>query len=371
MRRPSRAKLAATIFVLAAILGAPAASNADANVAPGGFRLGWYDALSNLQNPAQIAAGGMSMITAYYGEGAQPGKYLNAAQASGTSVMAEIPDYLVKQMDVETIKGYVALFKDYPALEGWHLADEPSVNTTLGPLSPQNAITLYNAIKSVDPVHPVSITFASGEDARPYLPALDVLQHDDYPFKAFSKEFTNLDRWKKFTYAMSYVAMQNGKPFIPILQAFGGSNVQPVLGYRAPTAKEMRYMVYSSLAALSNSMYFWTFYRRDPNWVSSTLTPLVGQIQTLKPALTAGYRSGVVSSSNATIQSIAFQDPTTLRWYVLAINHTAGAAAGSLTFSNELAGKQSADHGGTPIAITNNKISHTLTPYEARVYTID
>ena len=403
MPRSGRVKTATILFVVFAVIGAPMSSYAGTlsdslagllkpgspTPAPGGpvqataepspsgtvtsdmFRIGWYDNLYHTSSPAQIAADGMSMITAYHGDNAQPAPYLEAAQAAGTTVMLEIPEALVKAMDVVRIKQFVSAYKDHPALEGWHLADEPSINSTVGPLSPQNAITLYKAIKSVDPVDPVSITFASGEESRPYLPALDVLQHDDYPFKAWSREFTNLDRWKRFTFWMSYVARQNNKPFIPIMQAFGGSNLQPVMGYRAPTAREMRYMVYSSLAALSDSTYFWSFYRRDPAWVNSTLAPLVNDLRTMQPALTAGYRSGVVSSSNPNITATAVQNPTTLRWYIIAVNHTNANAYGSLNFSGELAGKDVAYRGGATTPISGNRLSHSLAQYEARVYTID
>ena len=336
------------------------------------FRLGWFDALSNVSDPAGIAADGMSMITAYHGTGAQPGNYLNAAHAAGTTVMAEIPRNLVKNMDIGRIKSYVTMFKGYPALEGWYLADEPTLNAALGPLTPQNAIKIYNAIKSVDPVHRVSMTFASGEDPKPYLPALDVLQHDHYPAKAGTSEFADLANWKRFTFQMSYVAMTNGKPFVPVLQAFGGSNAQPVLGYRAPTAGEMRYMVFSSIAALSDSLYFWNYYRRDPAWVSSTLAPLVTQLRTMQPALTAGARSGVVSSSNASITATAVQDPTSQRWYVVTVNHSGGTQAGTLTFSGQLAGNTVAYWGsGTPTPIVADNLAHVLNAYEARVYVID
>jgi hypothetical protein len=337
------------------------------------FRLGWFDALSNLNNPAGIAADGMSMITAYYGNSAQPGKYLNAAAAAGVTVFAELPRNLVKAMDIERIKAYVTLFKDKPALEGWYLADEPTLNAEIGPLTPQNATTIYNAIKSVDPVHPVSITFASGEDPTPFLPALDILQHDHYPFKAGTPEFGNLDTWKRFTFEMSTVAFFNNKPFFPVLQAFGGTDSAPVLGYRAPISNEMRYMVFSSIAALADSLYFWNYYRRDPNWVSTTLAPIVAELRPMLPALTAGFRSGVVSSSNPAISATAFQDPASGRWYVVAVNHSADpAAAGSLTFSGALSGKTMAFYGqGTPAPIVLDNLAHVLGPYEARVYWID
>jgi hypothetical protein len=405
MPRSRRVKTIATIFVLFSVLSAPMVSSASTSgslsgalsgllpgqdegsgepadqtlttTSPSGsassddFRIGWYDALAAVEHPPLIAADGMSMITAYHGEGAQPLKYLDAAQASGTTVMAEIPDPLVRAVDIESVKNYVQFHKDHPALEGWHLADEPSVNRNEGPLTAPNAIKLYDAIKAVDPVHPVSITFASGEDPRPYVPAMDVLQHDDYPAKAFNREFTNLDRWTRFTSWMGYVARQNNKPFVPILQAFGGSNLRPVMGYRAPTAREMRYMVYASLAYQADSVYFWAFYRRDPSWVNSVLAPLVDQLHVLQPALEAGAQPGTVSSSNANVTTRAFQDPSTSRWYVLIVNHAAGASSGSATFSGPLAGNDVAYRDGQATPITNDQLGYSLSQYEARVYTID
>jgi hypothetical protein len=369
MRRTSRARVAIAVLAVSAVVSAPLASRA---AAPSDeFRLGWYDSLSNLNNPAGIAADGMTMISAYYGYGSQPAKYLAAAHAAGTTVTAEIPRTLVKSMDIGRIKAYVNLYKDKPALEGWSLADEPTVNKELGPLTPANAITIYKAIKSVDPVHRVSITFASGEDPKPFLPALDVLQHDDYPAKAGTAEFTNLDRWKNFTFSMGYTALTNNKRFIPVLQAFGGTNQAPVLGYRAPTANEMRYMAFSSIAALADSMFFWNYYRRDPSWVSATLAPITAELRSMQPALTAGARWGVVSSSTSSITATALQNPSTGRWYVVAVNHTPGTVSGTLTFSRELAGKTLAYSGSTPTPIVADRLAHALGGYEARIYTID
>jgi hypothetical protein len=370
MLRSVRTRVGLAILALFALLSAPLGS--EAALPSTEFREGWYDALAHINNPPGIAADGMQMIHAYYGYGSQPAKYLAAASAAGTTVMAELPRSLVKAMDIERIKTFVSLYKDKPALEGWSIADEPSLNTEVGPLTAQNAITIYNAIKSVDPVHPVSITFASGEDPLPYLPALDILQHDDYPAVAGTPEFTNLDRWKHFTFFMGYHALQNNKRFFPVLQAFGGTDTAPVLGYRAPTPAEMRYMVFSSVAALADSLFFWTYYRRDPNWVTSTLAPLLAELRPMHPAFTAGPRYGVVSSSHESITATAFQDPTSARWYIVAVNHTPEAAAGTLNFSGELSGKTTAYWGqGTPAPIVADTLAHSLEPYEARVYTID
>jgi hypothetical protein len=405
MPRSRRVKTATTLFVLFAVLCTPVVPAANAGllnnlfggsgsnpapsstptsaptsepapyppsgpVTPSNFRIGWYDYLFQPAHPAMIAAGGMSMITAYNDKDVQPEPYLAAAQDAGMPVKLEVPEELVKAVDVEGVKAFVARYKDHPAVEGWHLADEPSVNYTLGPLSAANAIKLHDAIKSVDPVQPISMTFASGEDARPYLPSFDVLQHDHYPAKAWGREFAGMADWKRFTYWMSYVARENNKPFYPILQAFGGTNLKPVMGYRAPTSREMRYMVYGSLTALSKSVYFWSFYRRDPNWVSSTLQPIVDHLRTMQPALNGGAVSGVVSSTNPAIHATAYKDPSTGRWYVVTVNHSSGSSPGYLKFSGELAGKDVAYRPGTATPITNNQLSHTLALYEARIYTI-
>jgi hypothetical protein len=338
------------------------------------FPLGWYDGISNVGNLPEIVREGMTTTMPYVGTTSWGvARYLDSAKASGVKVLLEIPRPLVKKMDVPGVRAFVSAFKSHSALRAWYLADEPSLSQSLGPLSPSNAKVLYQAIKAEDAGHPVAIAFSSREDPRPYLPATDVVMHDHYPFYAPSAEFKGLDRWTFKTFWTGAQAKQNGKPFYPVIQAFGGTNEEPELGLRAPTAAEERYMIYSALQAGANGLFFWTFYRSDPQWVNSVLLPLIAELQPMKPALASGEVTGLVTSSRSDVRATVFRDPATGRWYLIATHNAAGAVEAPLTLAGALAGKTKATLVGTSsdVPITNGRLNQVLDPYGVKAYRID
>jgi hypothetical protein len=371
MPRIRRLRLITTAILLFVTLVIPRGSVAQV---PTDFPLGWYDGMSNIGNLSEIKKDGMTSAVAYFGSGSRPALYLDAARSAGLKVFLEIPRSLVKNVDVEGVKSYVSSYKAHSALYGWYLADEPSLTQSLGPLSGENARHLYQAVKAVDPNHPVSIAFSSREDPTPYLGAMDILMHDDYPFYAPAEEFKNLGKWSYMTSRMGATAKRNNLGFFPVLQAFGGTNEQPVIGYRAPTAKEQRYMVYTALQTGGNGLYFWVYYRSNPQWVDEVLMPLVNEVTTMKPALAAGERPGLASSSRTDVGAVVFRDPTSGSYYLISIHHGAGTVDGTLTLSGELSGRTSATQiGGTNavVPIVGDKLVQTLGSYEVKLYRID
>jgi hypothetical protein len=373
-RKRSLRFIASSIVLLVAVV-APSVSNAASTPAtplPVDFPIGWYDGMSSA-TLAKQARDGMTASLGYYGTNGRPDLYLNAAQTAGVKSFVEIPRPLVKAVDVAAVRRYVSTYKGYPGLLGWYLADEPSIQQSVGPLSGPNATRLYNAIKAEDPNHPVAIAFASREDTTPYLAAFDVLMHDHYPFTAPSPEFKGLSGWGYRTSQFGAIAKRNGKAFLPVTQAFGGTNEEPVLGFRLPTPLEERYMLYSAVQAGANGLFFWVYYRSNPQWVSTVLAPLLTEMKPLRPAFVAGELPGRSSVTDATVFTSVYRDPMTGSSYLFAIHHALGTIDAPVTLAGDLASKTSATllSNGSVVPITDGRLGQTLGSYEVKVYRID
>lgn len=365
--------IAPAVVLLVSLVALVVPRSSSALQAPKDFPIGWYDVLSRPGNVSTFAGQRMTAALPYDASGANPAQYLDAASASGIQVMLEIPRPIVRFVDVINLRKFVATYKAHPALLGWFLADEPSINRSLGPLAPTSAIALYDALKREDPVHPVSIVFSSGEDPTPYLPALDILMHDDYPAFAGKAEFQTLPYWLSQTGRMSRLA-KNEHAFYSVIQGFGGTNEQPVFNRRLPTAAEERYMVYTALQAGADGLLFWTYYRSDPSWSQNVLLPIVAELEPMRPALAAGQVSGAVSSVRSDTLAVAFRDPASGRHYVVAVHHAAGAVEAPLNFAGPLAGKTTATLLGptpTDVPISGGRLEQVLGSYEVKVYALD
>ena len=84
-------------------------------------------------------------------------------------------------MIAKSLTRFIERYMDAPALSGWYLADEPSTNPTLGPLSAATAERLYRAVKAEDPAHPVAIAFGTSDDIERVRNAYDIAMWDEYP----------------------------------------------------------------------------------------------------------------------------------------------------------------------------------------------
>jgi hypothetical protein len=372
MRPGKRFPRWASVVLCLALLAGGSVRPVAATPAPD-FLVAWYDTVTNPQNLAAIAGDGMTTVIAYHSPGASVRGYLDAASSAGVKVMVEIPRALVKKVDVKNVKAFVALFETHPALRAWYLADEPSLTKELGPLSASNATKLYNAIKQEDPTHQVAIVFSTREDPKPYLSALDILLHDHYPFSAPSSEFYGLGTWLYQTNRMAVIA-KSEQGFFPVLQAMGGTNEEPELGLRAPTAREERYMAYAAVWCGADGLFFWTYYRADPQWVDSALAPLVAEMAPLRPALAAGNVSGLVTTSRTDVTANVFRDPVSGSHYVVAIHHGDGTVDAPLTFEGSLSTATSATLLADPpatVTISDGRLAQSLDSWDVKVYRID
>jgi hypothetical protein len=253
---------------------------------------------------------------------------------------------------------------------GWYLADEPSGNKALGPLSPGDAAILYTTIKQADPSHPVAIAFTTREQAVLFHPATDVVMADDYPCLAGSPEFAGLDGWTQRMVAFAQNARQE-PDLLAVIQAYGGTDDAPAFGRRHPTPAEERYMVFSSLQMGATGLFFWAHYRADPLWVDQVLEPIVRVLNEMRPALAAGERAGLVGVRRETVRATAFRDPQTRATYIVAVNYGAETVRAAIRLRRGLRDRKAAVRlGDEPrrVRVRNGYLPQSLGPYGVNVF---
>ncbi len=290
---------------------------------PLAFSVGWYDQVYKPSPFADVAAEGMNTLLPY-GSGNGIGRYLNAANAAKLGVFVPIDPERVKAADVAGVTKEVDTYKKYPAVRGWYLADEPTFNH----LDPATAIEIYNAIKLADSVHPVAIAFNVGEYALPYASAMDVMMWDDYPFQTRSHNFANLGVWRADLLRAAKRWRTNHR-FVPIIQAFGVTGAK-YRQYRLPTAAEERYMVYASLQAGVDGMFFWARYAAAPSWLENSFDPLMAEVRGLLPAIKDGP-SAPVRVDAREVSATIYRDPSTKRFVLLALNNVSRTTTTTVT----------------------------------------
>src|SRR5262249_55971789 len=143
---------------------------------------------------------------------------------------------LVTSGNTSGVVSFVNNYKGNPAVVGWLLSDEPEFNR----INSTSLVTLYQAIKAADPVHPVAIVFGdgwcsyiAGSIDSNYFNALDIVMFDKYPISD-QAEFQPLSDNSLNEYAyevndcINYLASRGkGQKFIQVAQAFNWNGTGP------------------------------------------------------------------------------------------------------------------------------------------------
>ncbi len=322
------------------------------------FALGWYDSVRRPERLSRFGQEGVDSVVPYNRRGTDPTSYLDKALVAGVGVTLMIDRALAAKPDLARVRSYVARFKSHPALSGWHLADEPTIGKQR--ISPKNARSVYQTIRSVDPDHPIAIVFGISEDARPFIGAMDIMMLDDFPIVARRPEFSTLPPWWKHLKDRAAIGRRVGG-YIPVIQGFGG----PFLGKRLPTSAETRYMAFASVVAGATGIFYWTRYRSRDDWVKSVLSPVLNELRQLRPAFERQAIPGVrVAARSVTARMFRAPDGSLV---LIAVHHGSGNVVGGLSV-------RSAALGGRAVEIRNGRArvadlkTDVFGPYEVRVY---
>ena len=183
--------------------------------------------------------------------------YLDAANAAGLRVLANLGTTAGPSFDPARARHAVAEFDKHPALWGWYLADEPDLNL----IPPAQVASAHDTLKRLHARKPTAIVLYQGYEAQNYANLTDILMVDRYPIPWLP--LANFGQHIR----MARLALGKDKPLVAVIQAFDWSSYSQMLpgekNLRAPTAQEIRCMTYDALARGANGLFYYAY---DSGW---------------------------------------------------------------------------------------------------------
>ena len=221
--------------------------------------------------------------------GEEVAELMDAAAEQGMQILLELSEHARQQPepDYEAIEAAVKRYRRHPALLAWYLVDEPDETG----MDPAVARRIYELIRELDPYHPVYLVNNRPHTYAAYAEASDILAIDVYPIPRYPitrvRDSMRQARW----------ASLGRKPVWLVAQAFGGVEHWP----RAPTAVELRNMVYQGVIQGAGGVLFYRHCQEDERHIQPLA--LWKEVQTLaaelaelapvlmQPAFDAGARA--------------------------------------------------------------------------------
>lgn len=151
--------------------------------------------------------------------------------------------------------------KNYIAIIGWYVVDEPAANTW----KDEELIEVYEHIKKIDPYRIALVNWAYdgvpkyiGEQPRGTLGATDMYSIDYYPFAGLNQ---SMNGYTNTTIRALETARKYNKASHSWLQLFGS-----FIAWREPTGTELKYMAYLNLVYGSMISYWDTKSNSADTW---------------------------------------------------------------------------------------------------------
>jgi hypothetical protein len=221
--------------------------------------------------------------------GEEVAELMDAAAEQGMQILLELSEHARQQPepDYEAIEAAVKRYRRHPALLAWYLVDEPDETG----MDPAVARRIYELIRELDPYHPVYLVNNRPHTYAAYAEASDILAIDVYPIPRYP--ITRV----RDSMRQAHWASLGRKPVWLVAQAFGGVEHWP----RAPTAVELRNMVYQGVIQGAGGVLFYRHCQEDERHIQPLA--LWKEVQTLaaelaelapvlmQPAFDAGARA--------------------------------------------------------------------------------
>lgn len=219
----------------------------------------WWPPAITQANLQQIADGGYNLVMIYPIAPSYGLKVLNWAQELGLKVMLTDPNISPYRANLEAdIKEITDAYKNHPALWGYYLIDEPSANQFT------DLAKLHSLLLQDDPLHFPYINLFPNYAVASQLNTPDyatyirrfvdtvkpsILSYDHYALLDIGDRpgyFANLE-------IIRAEALRAGIPFMQIILT------TPFPGVRDPSAADLRYQVYTTLAYGAKGISYFTY----------------------------------------------------------------------------------------------------------------
>jgi len=330
---------------------------------------GWDDTgtfnLTWLNDPFLTRFSGIYAADMTWETDAQILQYLDAMAAHGRRTYVTIVQPAILSGDTATIQTRVNALKSHPALAGWYLFDEPEYYS----VTPQQLDAAYQAIKQVDPLHPVTFAAPGFAPGYPFLSALDYGILDPYPIPQAppSDILTNLAN-----------ARATGKAFDYTIQAYQSDMNLHWPGdapgpQRFPSREETRSLAYLALNGGATNLIFYGYWESHivPGvaWEWMKAVDVGNELIRLGPiySSTDAPQIGLVSSSSPDL------DTGVRQWqgkaYVTVVNKSAAPVSGAtLSFSGWVIQSAKEVVGQRSVTRTSTTLTDTWPAYGVNVY---
>ena len=331
-----------------------------------GFPLGIYDRIDRPEHINTIKSMGFNLIMPYTNPYAKKDyniikTYLDIANSAGLKVILEPFRESIKKQDFAEITAFIRTFKNHPAVAGWYSYDEPVYNN----ISVQLLENVYRLIKTEDPIHPVILDFSGSRshNLTRYRNSFDICQINQYPLQKKSNALEVLSNVQSEIQAVD--RLTNNEPFWLVVQSFQDKK------WRLPTIIEQKYLLYSGLVNGADGIFFYGYHRAPENWQNKVVKPSVQELKNYLPAIQQGSLNNGVSSNLNIIQAIAYQQPQTQEYVIIAINHGAKAVQPQIQLNM--------NHNNSSIEVINenrtlnesqNQFSDFFVPYGVHIYRV-
>jgi hypothetical protein len=201
-------------------------------------------------------------------------------------------------MNLEHVARRIGALRDHPALLAWYLFDEPDLHHQYVP--PANLRRLYEFIKTLDPYHPVIVTFAVDQTIDQYPQAYDVHWTQAYG----ATEYVRSRMLRHRGLLPSAAPGGDGGESIPIatiLHCFDREQSEVLKGGGAAddarfalTTDKLKADVAMALALHSSGLAWWWYGDGRRQWLTAADIPsawaglmeAVAEVHTLEPLLT-------------------------------------------------------------------------------------
>ncbi len=185
--------------------------------------------------------------------GAAEQTYLDAAYAAGLKVWATPGSPAGPSFNPTVAIQRIKAFDNHPALWAWFLIDEPEMFL----VSPAEVRQAHRTLKECGAHKPTSLVLYKSNEALHYAGITDLLLTDRYPvpwlpLANFGQHVT-----------LARLALGEGRPLIPIIQAFDWSyypkDLRGEKNLRPPSYEEIRCMTYEALARGANGVFYFAY----------------------------------------------------------------------------------------------------------------
>jgi hypothetical protein len=193
---------------------------------------------------AEIAGQGFNLLEFWGGNGDQMQRFFDAAAAHGLKVFSSGATVIEDKKFVSLRPDVIERFKTHPALLCWVFWDEPIAQS----LPAEELRKAYQALKQVDPHHPVYLCDYSTGFYRGYADVTDLFAADIYPIG--HRPISLIQEQLTEAYAVT-----GGKK--PVWMVVQGHSWRTVL--RQPTPEELECMVFLALASGAKGILYYDF----------------------------------------------------------------------------------------------------------------